>query len=167
MDQAIGLRKMTANDKIEKTPLRVLAVTSGKGGVGKTNVTANLATIAAKSGKKVLVIDADLGLANIEVLFGLKPKKHMGDFFAGTASLDEIIIPGPRGVFLLPAGSGVRSLTQIPDHRKMQLVNALDALDEEFDLVLIDTGAGIGDNVLFFVGAAQRPFWSSAPSPHR
>jgi flagellar biosynthesis protein FlhG len=148
-----------------RSPLKVFALTSGKGGVGKTNIAANLATLAAKSGKRVLVIDADLGLANIEIILGLKPRYHLGDLLEGHRTLDEVLVRGPHGICLLPAGSGVQSLTHLSDQQKMQFVSALDPLEDLFDVVFIDSGAGIGENVLFFVGAAQEAILVVSPEP--
>lgn len=165
MDQADGLRQLAAKGRLGRSPLRVFAVTSGKGGVGKTNATANFAMLAAKSGKRVLILDADLGLANVEILLGIKPKYHIGDLLHKGMSLDEVIVQGPHGISLLPAGSGVKSLTDISDAQKMQLISSLDALEDKFDVVFIDTGAGIGDNVCFFAGAAQESILVVSPEP--
>jgi len=145
--------------------LRVIAVTSGKGGVGKTNMTANLAVLAAKAGKRVLIIDADLGLANVEIVFGLKPKYHMGSLIDGSMGIEDVLIEGPHGVKILPGGSGVQSLTTLDEQQKLRLCAALDGVEDMFDLVLVDSGAGIGDNVLFFVGAAQEALLIVSPEP--
>jgi flagellar biosynthesis protein FlhG len=145
--------------------LRVIGVTSGKGGVGKTNISANLAVLAAKRGKRVLVLDADLGLANVEIIFGVKPRYHMGDLLDGHLGIDDVLIEGPYGIKILSAGSGVQSLTQLDESRKMQLIAALDPVEDRFDLVIVDSGAGIGDNVLFFVGAAQEALLVVSPEP--
>ncbi len=165
MDQADSLRQMAASGKIAKAPLKVYAVTSGKGGVGKTNITANLATVAARAGKRVLIIDADLGLANVEIVLGVKPRYHMGDLLDKGLAISDVLVEGPPGVMLLAAGSGVKSLTQLSDEQKMRLVQALEPIEEMFDIVLIDSGAGIGDNVLFFVGAAQEAILVVSPEP--
>ena len=165
MDQADSLRNHAANGRLGRPPLKVFAVTSGKGGVGKTNITANLAIHVAKTGKRVLVIDADLGLANIEIVFGLKPKFHLGDVLGGGRPIEEVLIQGPHGICLLPAGSGIQNLTQLSDAEKMQFISALDPLEDLFDVVFIDSGAGIGDNVLFFVGAAQEAILVVNPEP--
>jgi len=165
VDQADSLRQLAASGKIAKAPLKVYAVTSGKGGVGKTNITANLATVAARAGKRVLIIDADLGLANIEIVLGLKPRYHLGDLLDGGATIEQVLVPGPPGVMLLPAGSGVQSLTQLTDEQKLRFVEALAPIEEMFDVVLIDSGAGIGENVLFFVGAAQEAILVVSPEP--
>ncbi|MGC4120557.1 MAG: MinD/ParA family protein [Myxococcales bacterium] len=153
MDQAENLR--TLIDRGSKQPLRVIAVTSGKGGVGKTNLSANLAVLAAKAGQKVLVLDADLGLANVEILFGLKPQYHIGHLLDASANIEDVLATGPHGVRVLPAGSGIQSLTHLDDAQKLRLLTALDYIEDRFDIVLVDSSAGIGDNVLFFVGGAQ------------
>jgi len=165
VDQADSLRNLAAEGRLTKPALKVFAVTSGKGGVGKSNVAANLAIHVAKTGKRVLVIDADLGLANIEIIFGLKPRYHLGDVLGGGRPIEDVLIQGPHGIALLPAGSGVQSLTQLTDTEKMQFITALDPLEELFDVVFIDSGAGIGDNVLFFVGAAQEAILVVNPEP--
>jgi len=162
MDQAQRLRELVDAG----TPrLRVVAVTSGKGGVGKSNLTANLAVLAARTGLRVLVLDADLGLANVEILYGLSPRLHLGHLLDGTATLDQVLVHGPHGVRVLPAGSGVQALCALDDVQKLQLVAALDPLEDAFDLVLVDSGAGIGDTVRFFVGAAQQALLVVSPEP--
>lgn len=148
-----------------RSPLKVYAVTSGKGGVGKTNLSVNLATVAGRAGKRVLIVDADLGLANVEIVLGVKPRHHLGDLLDGTLTIEDVLVPGPPGVSLLPAGSGVQSLTQLTSEQKMRLVQAMDPIEDLFDLVLIDSGAGIGENVLFFVGAAQEAILVVSPEP--
>jgi len=170
VDQAESLRQRVADrwgerDRRADAPLRVLAVTSGKGGVGKTNMTANLAVLAAKAGKRVLIIDADLGLANVEIVFGIKPRYHIGDLLDATLSIREILVEGPSGVQVLSAGSGIQELTRLDEAQKLRLVTAMDPVEDLFDLVLVDSGAGIGDNVLFFVGAAQEALLVVSPEP--
>jgi flagellar biosynthesis protein FlhG len=169
MDQASNLRSLVATPRITDgaagSPLRVIAVTSGKGGVGKTNISANMAVLAAKMGKRVLVIDADLGLANVEIVFGLKPRYHMGDLLTSSISIDDVLIEAPHGVKILPAGSGVQGLTQLSPEDKLRFVTALEPVQDKFDIVIVDTGAGIGDNVLFFVGAAQEALLVVSPEP--
>jgi flagellar biosynthesis protein FlhG len=145
--------------------LRVIGVVSGKGGVGKTNVTANLAVLAAKAGKRVLVIDGDLGLANIEILYGLRPQVNLGDVLEGGLTIREALAEGPHGVKVLPAGSGLQQLTRLTDEQRFRLVAALDEIEDDFDLILLDAGAGIGDNVMFFVGAAQEALLVVSPEP--
>jgi flagellar biosynthesis protein FlhG len=145
--------------------LKVYAVTSGKGGVGKTNITANLATSMARAGRRVLVIDADLGLANTEIILGVKPRYHLGDLLERNLNIEDVLVEGPAGVMLLPAGSGVQELSQLTAQQKLRFVEALDPIEDSFDVVLIDSGAGIGDNVQFFVGAAQEAILVVSPEP--
>ncbi|MEW5738144.1 MAG: MinD/ParA family protein [Myxococcota bacterium] len=163
MDQAESLRQMMSQQP--GGDVRVIAVTSGKGGVGKTNVTSNVAILAAQAGKRVLIVDGDLGLANVEIVFGLTPRYHLGHLLDGTVELQQVLATGPEGVRVLPGGSGVRSLTVLDDAQKLRFMTALDTIEDEFDLVLIDTGAGIGDNVLFFVGGAQEALLVLTPEP--
>ena len=169
MDQAENLRLRVSGGKplgaVAQQPLRVMAVTSGKGGVGKTMLTANLAVLGAKRGKRVLVIDADLGLANVEIVFGVKPKRHVGDLLNPEVSADDVLIEVRPGIHILPAASGIQQLTQLGEDEKLRLIATLDGLAERFDLVLIDSGAGIGDNVLFFVGVAQEIVLVVTPEP--
>ncbi len=140
--------------KSGKVP-RVFSVTSGKGGVGKTAVVTNVALSLARAGKRVLILDADLGLANIDVSFGLTPRYTLADFFSSSRELSEILIDGPSGLRILPAGSGEQSLTSLDSPQRMRFVQALQELDEEFDIILIDTEAGISRNVTYFNSAAQ------------
>jgi flagellar biosynthesis protein FlhG len=169
VDQAENLRLRVAGGKSGAVaalePLRVVAVTSGKGGVGKTMLTANLAVLGAKRGKRVLVIDADLGLANVEIVFGVKPKRHVGDLLNPDVAAEDVLIEVRPRIHILPAASGVQQLTQLGEEDKLRLIDALDAVSERFDLVLIDSGAGIGDNVLFFVGVAQEVVLVVTPEP--
>jgi flagellar biosynthesis protein FlhG len=169
LDQAENLRLRVAGGKpigaVSPEPLRVMAVTSGKGGVGKTMLTANLAVLGAKRGKRVLIIDADLGLANVEIVFGVKPKRHVGDLLNSEVAPDDVLIEVRPGIHILPAASGIQQLTQLGEDEKLRLIATLDGLAERFDLVLIDSGAGIGDNVLFFVGVAQEIVLVVTPEP--
>ncbi len=143
----------------------VLSVTSGKGGVGKTAVVANVAISLAKTGKKILIIDADLGLANIDVVFGLTPKYNLNHFFNGEQDLNSIIVEGPYGIKILPAGSGVQKFTRLESDHKIRLMEELDTLHDYFDVVLIDTEAGISENVTFFNTAAQDILVVTSPEP--
>lgn len=176
-DQADTLRKLARSKKVKETrssseapaenrrPTKVISITSGKGGVGKSNVAVNLSLALAKLGKKVLIIDADLGLANIDVLLGVNPEFNLNDVFAGKKELGEIIIEGPGGIKILPAGSGVQEYTRLGQEERLMLLNELDLLDEDFDYVLIDTEAGISDNVAYFNVAAQEIVVVVSPEP--
>lgn len=145
--------------------VRVISVTSGKGGVGKTNVVANLALALAREQQRVLVWDADLGLANIDILLGLKPEFNIHHLLEGKKSLSEIIIPGPGGIRIMPASSGIQKLAHLEETQKLNLLAELDELDEELDFLLIDTGAGISSNVMYFNVAAQECLVVVTPEP--
>lgn len=169
-DQAGTLRNMqnqldATSAELQMPTTRVLSITSGKGGVGKTAVVSNVAVTLAKQGKKVLVIDADLGLANIDVVLGLSPEYNLNHFFNGERTLEEVMVEGPHGVKILPAGSGVQQYTRLDSQLKMRLIDSLDALEEHFDVVLIDTEAGISDNVTYFNVAAQDILVVTTPEP--
>ncbi len=153
-DQAATLRSLITN-QMKNSPLRVLAVSSGKGGVGKTNVVANLAYSLSKRGKRVLVVDADLGLNNIDILLGLTPRFHIGHVLSGEKNVDEIIVQGPAGMGVLPAGDGLQELTQLESGTKMRLMDELDRVSQGYDFLLFDTGAGISNNVTYFCSAAH------------
>lgn len=165
LDQANGLRELVERSRPAGAPLRVMAVTSGKGGVGKTHIACNLALLFARTGRRVLVIDADLGLANADIVMGIEPHMHLGHLLEGSAPLQEVLAPGPEGVQVLAASTGVQELTRLDDAQKLRLVTALDFIDDRFDLVILDCGAGIGDNVLFFAGAAQEVLLVASPEP--
>ncbi|HWR89890.1 MAG TPA: MinD/ParA family protein [Dissulfurispiraceae bacterium] len=144
---------------------RIIAVSSGKGGVGKTNFVANLALLYAGMGKRVLILDADLGLSNIDVLFGIAPRLTLKDVLMGEKSITDVLCTGPGGIMILPAGSGVRELTRLSEEQRLKLVSALDDFDAPFDVFLIDTGAGISDNVLFFCSSAFETVVLVTPEP--
>ena len=145
--------------------IRVISVTSGKGGVGKSNVVANLAMAMSRLGNKVLIIDADLGLGNINVLLGLRPAFTLNDVLNGEKSLAEIIVSGPCGIRLIPAGSGMQKYTSLSREQRLRLLNELDNLEEEFDTFIIDTESGISDNVVYFTSAAQEIIVVVSPEP--
>jgi len=170
VDQAGTLRNMRSQldenaIELQMPMTRVLSITSGKGGVGKTAVVSNIAVALAKQGKKVLIIDADLGLANIDVVLGISPEYNLNHFFNGDRTLEEVMVDGPYGLKILPAGSGVQQYTRLDGQLKMRLIDSLDALEEHFDVVLIDTEAGISDNVTYFNVAAQDILVVTTPEP--
>ena len=167
-DQARTLRAMTKSStsaKEDNGSTNVYAITSGKGGVGKTAVVANLAYQLAKHGKRVLILDADLGLANIDIVFGLSPQYNMNHFFSGERGLDEVMVEGPLGIKILPAGSGQQNFIHLSSEQKMKLLDGLDSLQDHFDFVLIDTEAGISENVTYFNTAAQEILIVTTPEP--
>jgi len=133
----------------------VISVTSGKGGVGKTSVVANLALALCRMGQRVLVLDADLGLANLDVMLGLNPLYTIDHLLRGERKLEEILIQGPGGFELLPAASGIPELTELDNTQRLLLLDELDSLKDRFDVLLIDTGAGISSNVMYFNYAAM------------
>ncbi len=168
-DQAGTLRAMNSplitEETFGQTATRVFAIASGKGGVGKTAVVANLAVLLARFGKRVLILDADLGLANIDVVFGLAPAYNLNHFFTGEQGLESILIEGPEGIKILPAGSGVQRFTRLDSEQKMRLLEALDSMHNDFDFVLIDTEAGISENVTYFTTAAHEILVVTTPEP--
>lgn len=145
--------------------IRVISVTSGKGGVGKSNVVSNLAIALSAQGKKVLLIDADLGLGNLDVLLGLSPVYNLNHVLNGEKNIAEILIDGPAGIKIIPAGSGVQEFTSLGQHEKLRLLDELDMLEEQFDILIVDTEAGISENVTYFTVAAQEIIVVVTPEP--
>jgi flagellar biosynthesis protein FlhG len=145
--------------------VKVLSFTSGKGGVGKTHIVVNLAYALQRQGARVMILDADLGLANVDVLLGLAPRFTIQHVLEGHKSLDEILVPGPAGMRILPAGSGVQEMAELDESQRLQLLSVLDGLEDEIDYLLIDTGAGISSNVMYFNVAAQDIIVVATPEP--
>ena len=180
MDQAANLRKMV---KVESNNVyrlkrgnrekraagqhrpKVITVASGKGGVGKTNVVVNLAVACQRLGEKVLIFDADLGLANIDIIFGLDTKYNIEEIIDGKMDLEEIIVKGPEGVSIIPASSGVQELTRLTEGQKIHLLNEFDILNDKYDMLLIDTSAGVSSNVIYFNLAAEERIIVVTPEP--
>lgn len=150
MDQAAGLRQMAA-----PRPVRVIAVTSGKGGVGKTNVSVNLAIALAEEGQRVMLMDADLGLANVDVMLGLHPEYDLSHVIQGERTLEEIIVSGPAGVHIVPASSGTKMMAELSPMEHAGMIRAFSELSYPLDVLIIDTAAGISDSVVSFSRAAQ------------
>lgn len=143
----------------------VFGIASGKGGVGKSNVIANVATALAHKRQRVLAIDGDAGLANLHLLFGIKPVYTLKDFFSGAAALDEIILTTTQGVLLLPGANGVQALTALSGAQKLALTGALEAFTPHVDLVLVDTCSGISDLATYFTAAAMEIVIVVTPEP--
>lgn len=164
MDQAITLRSIAQQDSKDRST-RVLAVSSGKGGVGKTNSVVNLAMAFARMGKKVLLLDADLGLGNLDVLLGLAPKYNIGHLLRGEKDFEEVIVEGPEGIMILPASSGIQELTNLSAEERLAIASHFESLNTWIDVMIIDTGAGISSNVLFFNMVAQDIIVVVSPEP--
>ncbi|MGC8720762.1 MAG: MinD/ParA family protein [Thermodesulforhabdaceae bacterium] len=145
--------------------IRVFSVSSGKGGVGKTNVVINLAIAMSKLGRRVLILDADLGLANVDVLLGLNPQYNISHVLKGQKKLSDILVEGPGGITIMPASSGVQELTQLSLDQKVMLLDLLESIPVNFDVFMIDTGAGISDTVLYFNLMAQEKIVVLTPEP--
>jgi flagellar biosynthesis protein FlhG len=163
------LNPPVANEASSSVPLKplgkVMAVTSGKGGVGKTFVSANLAAALAKLGHRVLVLDADLGLANLDVVLNLYPKITLHDVFTGKAKLEEAIIRAPGGFSVLLAGSGMVEYSRLTPEVRDDFLRIMSGLVPHYDVVLLDTGAGISDVVLFAVSLASEVLVVATPEP--
>ncbi|MBI4773285.1 MAG: MinD/ParA family protein [Deltaproteobacteria bacterium] len=166
MDQASKLRGMANAMNNEKSagPF-ILAVTSGKGGVGKTNVVANLSCALGKLNQRVLVLDADMGLGNIDILLGLAPKYNIQHVLSGEFRAADILVEGPSGVKILPASSGIQELSELTADQKIGLAAELESLLSEMDVFLIDTGAGISSNVMYFNAMAHEVLIVVTPEP--
>lgn len=149
-DQATGLRKM-----INPEPVRVIAVTGGKGGVGKTNISVNLGVALAELGRRVMLLDADLGLANIDVILGLHAKRNLSHVISGECSIEEILVTGPKGMRIVPGASGLQRMAELSPAEHAGLIHAFSEVSSGVDVLLIDTAAGISDLVVSFSRAAQ------------
>ncbi len=154
MDQAEKLRTIVKKNQRNAPKAQIFTVTSGKGGVGKSNVVVNLAVQMQKRGKKVIIFDADFGLANVEIMFGAIPKLNLSDLIYRGKTIQEIITPGPLDIGFISGGSGVMGVNNLSKEQLKFLVGNLSKLDELADVIIIDTGAGISDNVLEFVMAS-------------
>lgn len=144
---------------------RVMCFSSGKGGVGKTSMVTNIAIAMAGMGYRVMILDADLGLANVDVILGLTPRHNIKDLFSGEKTLEEVMVQGPGGIRILPSGSGVPELAHLNEGEKLMLLNEMEGMNSPPDVMLIDTAAGIADNVLYFNIAARQRVVVVTPEP--
>lgn len=156
MDQAARLRsivreKKVVDKEINEFSARIISITSGKGGVGKTSISVNIAATLAKKGKKVLVIDADLGLSNVEIMLGVTPSNTLRDVIKEGKSLEEVIINGPFNIDFISGGNGFLELAELSDIDREEILIKIQKLDELYDIIIIDTGAGISKNVTAFL----------------
>lgn len=149
-DQAAGLRNLSRTK-----PVKVIAVAAGKGGVGKSNISVNLAVALGKKNKKVLLLDADLGLANVDIMLGLHTKYNLSHVVQGFCHLSDIMLQGPEGVRVIPASSGTDYMTQLTPAEHAGIIDAFNELTDDVDYMIIDTAAGISDTVLSFARSSQ------------
>ncbi len=165
MDQAEQLRNIVKKHSMPDQLSRVITVTSGKGGVGKSNLSVNLGIQLSRMGKRVIILDADFGLANVEVMLGIRPQYNLADIIYGNKSLQEIITKGPENLMFISGGSGIQELSNITRSQIDFLNQKLYELDEYADIIIIDTGAGVTDSVLEFVMASSEVLLVITPEP--
>jgi flagellar biosynthesis protein FlhG len=172
MDQASTLRQIVSHKKAndpeftsDQGRMRVIAITSGKGGVGKTNIVLNLCMALSQRGRRVMLLDADMGLANVDVLLGLTPRYTLEHVLKGQKGVNDIILTGPHGIRLLPSSSGMSELSELSFEQQMHLFQALSQIDEQLDYLFIDTGAGVSSNVLRFNASANEIIVVASPEP--
>ncbi len=168
MDQANNLRNLinrNSNQNNIELSSRVITVTSGKGGVGKTNFSLNLAIQLSKFNKRVVIIDADFGLANIEVLFGILPQYNLADVLKGNKDIEEVLTDGPMGIKFISGGSGLKELSNITERQMNYFINNFSYLDAISDIIIIDTGAGISKSVINFIKASDETIIVTTPEP--
>ena len=164
-DQAQPLRQIVGDEKAAQ-PLRTFAVVSGKGGVGKTNLAVNLSLAFCEGGQRVVLLDSDLGLANVDILFGLlPPAATLAHVIEGERTLDEVLLKLHEGFWLIPGGAGVQELADLEERRQSLLIEEFSRLDERADVLLIDTAAGLHASVLAFALAADSVILVTTPEP--
>lgn len=161
-DQAEGLRRLAA---VRPRHARVIAVTSGKGGVGKTNVAVNLAIATARLGQRVILVDLDLGLANADILLDLNPRFNLSQVLAGRKTIEEVMLAAPGGVRVVPGASGVERLANLSDAEREALLGTFEVLHRDADYIFFDTGAGISRNTTSFLAAADEVIVVTVPEP--
>ena len=162
LDQATHLREM-ARRSVRRA--QTIAITSGKGGVGKTNLAVNLATVLASMRRRVVLLDADLGLANADIVCGVQPKYNLAHVVAGQRSIQDVVTPVPAGFSLVAGASGLARMADLTEVERRRLVAELETLQDSADVVIIDTGAGIGRNVVAFTAAADHVVIVTTPEP--
>lgn len=172
-DQAESLRKLSEMTGTSRSAIlkpvdikaRVITITSGKGGVGKTNLTVNLALSLAKQGKKVMVVDADLGLSNVDVVLGVSPPNNLSQLVRNGYAITDVVADGPLGIKFVSGGSGIYELSNLSDAQIYYFLNQFGQFDSWADIILIDTGAGLNRNVLSFIMAADEVIIITTPEP--
>jgi len=171
-DQAHKLRELVrgrenkkAKQNQQENLTKTYAITSGKGGVGKTNFTVNLSLALKSEGKKVAIIDADLGMANIDVVLGVAPQYNLNHMISGQKEITEIIMKGPKGLDIIPGISGVEELANLSDYQLQNFIKGWQILEDKYDIILIDTGAGVSKSVVNFILAADEIIVISTPEP--
>lgn len=167
MDQAEGLRNIIKKQEAQphRQTARVITVTSGKGGVGKSSVSVNLAISLSRMGKRVVILDADFGLANIEIMLGMRPEYNLADLMFRGKSITDIITYGPENIGFISGGSGINEMANLTREQVFQLIQKMSELDQLADVIIVDTGAGINDSVLEFVAASAEVLLVATPEP--
>lgn len=165
MDQAEQLRNIVKQQNKKQRSARVITVTSGKGGVGKSNVSVNLAIQMSRLGKRSVILDADFGLANIEVMLGMRPQYNLADMMFRGKDVKDIICTGPEDIGFISGGSGLREMTNLNKDQILSLVRTMYELDHYADVVIIDTGAGISDTVIELVASSSEVLLVATPEP--
>lgn len=166
MDQAQQLRNIIKQQNMQQQHLaRVITVTSGKGGVGKSNMSVNMAIQLSRLGKKVIILDADFGLANVEVMLGTRPKYNMADMIFGGKDIRDVICKGPENIGFISGGSGIKELSNLSKDQISGITNMMYGLDSLADIIIIDTGAGISDAVIDMVLASSEVLLVTTPEP--
>jgi len=145
--------------------IRTLSITSGKGGVGKTTITVNLAYFLASMNKKVLILDGDMSLANVDVFLKKNPEYSLGDFFAGETDLNDVLVKYSKNIHILPGASGLFEMTQLDSYQKKMLIDGVSQMEGDYDYLMIDTASGIADDVLYLSSAAQEIYVVVQPDP--
>ena len=165
MDQAQQLRNIIKKQNKMQHEARVITITSGKGGVGKSNICVNLAIQLRRLGKRVVILDADFGLANVEIMLGVRPKYTLLEVLRGEKQLRDVVMEGPEGIGFISGGSGIRELTNLTGDEVSALIRMMFELDQLADVVIVDTGAGISDTVIELVAASQEVLLVATPEP--